>query len=360
MASSGLSGYASVVSSPLSKEVSGAAFPLVVQADEAGEAGGDGSLAAAVAWVSAHMEELTAQLRQSGTILFRGFPLKTAEDFDAFVCAFKGWEDLSYEDSLSFAVRKQMSNRICTTNEGRTGGLVFHHEQAQSPRWPSKVFFCCAKAAAEGDGGQTGVCRSDEVLRALEAYDPAFVAACEEKGVKYTIYMSETSDESKGVGRSWKSYFSAGDVGECEARMAELGYTWEWGEGGILKATTPRLEAVVTAPGTDMRCFFNQLPATTNNAIEFSRVGTDGSGLEGESADEPTQEGLDRCLSFGDGSQISLETLLKAKELCEQHSIDIPWQDGDVALIDNITVMHARRIWHGPLGSRQLYASLVA
>jgi len=353
-----LSGFASVVDSSFSKTVDGAVFPLVVQSSGSE---GSGDLAAALEWVAANTEQIAEQLRQSGTILFRGFPLKTAEDFDAFVCAFQGYEDLSYEDSLSFAVRVQKSNRICTTNEGRTGGLVFHHEQAQSPRWPSKLFFCCAKAAEPGDGGQTGVCRSDEVLRALEAHDPAFVAKCVELGVKYTIYMSEASDASKGVGRSWKSYFSAKDVGECEARMAALGYTWEWGEGGILTATTPRLEAVTTAPGTDKRCFFNQLPATTNNAIEFSRVGKDGSGLEGGAdSDTPTQEGLDRCLSFGDGSQVSLETLLYAKELCEQHAVDLPWQDGDVALIDNYIVMHARRIWSGPLGSRQLLASLVA
>lgn len=54
--------------------------------------------------------------------------------------------------------------------------------------------------------------------------------------------------------------------------MRELGYTWEWQDDGVLKATTPRLEAVVVAPGTEIRCFFNQLPATTNNAIEFSRT----------------------------------------------------------------------------------------
>ena len=171
---------------------------------------------------------------------------------------------------------------------------------------------------------------------------------------------AQVSDASKGVGRSWTSYFSADSVAACEARMRELGYSWEWQADGVLKATTPRLEAVVVAPGTATRCFFNQLPATLNNAVEFSRVGTEGSGLEGDAATAVTQEGLDRCLSYGDGSPIELDALKHARELCERFAIDLMWQDGDVALLDNYLVMHARRLWHGPLGTRKLLASLVA
>jgi hypothetical protein len=57
-------------------------------------------------------------------------------------------------------------------------------QQAQSPRWPSKLFFCCEKAAEAGDGGFTGVCRSDLVLEQLAAKHPEFVAKCEALGVK--------------------------------------------------------------------------------------------------------------------------------------------------------------------------------
>ena len=142
--------------------------------------------------------------------------------------------------------------------------------------------------------------------------------------------------------------------------MRELGYTWQWGEDDTLQATTPRLEAVVTAPGTGIRCFFNQLPATTNNALEFSAVGNDGSSLASDIKAVPTQDGINKCLSFGDGSEVSLEILLEARAICEKHAVNLQWQDGDVALLDNYIVMHARRIWNGPLGSRKLLASLVA
>ena len=175
------------------------------------------------------------------------------------------WEDLSYEDSLSFAVRTRRCERICTTNEGKTGGIVFHHEQAQTPTWPSKLFFCCEKAATGGKGGGTGVCPSDALLKRLEAEHPEFIRDCVEKGVKYvrapapqttphtkchqssvhhargtgaasareersfcsgrySSFMTDVQDTSKGVGRSWKSYFTVSTREEAEARMRELKY----------------------------------------------------------------------------------------------------------------------------------------
>jgi alpha-ketoglutarate-dependent taurine dioxygenase len=318
-------------------------------------------------WIEEYRQQIDMALREHGAVLFRGFPLKGANDFDAFVRAFHGWEDLSYEKSMSFAVRKRCAGRICTTNEGKSGGLVFHHEQAQTPLWPSKVFFCCQKAAAPGDGGETGLSPSDLVLTRLREKYPAFVEKCEKEGVKYTIYAGPEQDASKGAGRSWKSFFHVQSREECEKVMREGGWEWEWGAGppGVkvseqyLKCTTPRLDAVKTAPGTDKKCFFNQLIATTANALEFSKVGTNGGGFD-PLKDVPTQDGINACVRFADGDQIDLDILLDAKRLCEENAYDIPWQDGDVALIDNYLVMHARRMWNGPAGTRQLLASLVA
>lgn len=317
-------------------------------------------------WVKQHRKDIEASLCKHGALLFRDFPLRTPEDFDAFVSAFQGWEDLSYENSMSFAVRKRFTGRICTTNEGKSGGLVFHHEQAQTPLWPSKVFFCCQKAAAPGDGGGTGVSPSDLVLSQLRKKYPAFVEKCEREGVRYTIYAGPEQDASKGAGRSWKSFFHVASREECERFMRQGGWEWEWGVGpqgakmpaDFLKFTTPRLDAVKVAPGTEKKCFFNQLVATTANALEFSKVGTDG-GYD-PLRDTPTQEGIDACVRFSSGDAIDLNVLLDAKRMCEENAYDIQWQDGDVALLDNYLVMHARRIWNGPAGSRQVLASLVA
>jgi len=249
---------------------------------------------------------------------------------------------------------------------GKSGGLVFHHEQAQTPLWPSKLFFCCVLPAKPGDGGATGLASSAEVYNLLKARHPEFMRKCEEEGVRYTVYAGPIQDTSKGAGRSWKSFFHAESKEECETKMKAGGWEWEWGVGAdgstmpddFLKAKTPVLEAVKIAPGTNKKCFFNQLIATTANALEFSKVGVDGGGFD-PSTDIPTQAGIDACVCFADGTSIPLEILLDAKKMCEGVAIDVQWQKGDVALVCNYLMMHARRPWEGDAGTRQVVASLV-
>lgn len=294
------------------------------------------------AWVSANEDMLLDEkLLEHGAILFRGFPLPTSAEFDSFVRAFTRLQNLPYEDSLSFAVRLDVTERVCTTNEGKKGGQVFHHEQAQTPLVPSKLFFYCETPADVGGG--TAVCPSDEVLRRVEEKYPEFVAKCEKLGVNYTAVMAASQDASKGVGRSWKSFFGRDTREGVEERMRELGYTWEWLPDEVLRATSPALPAVRTAPNTNRRVFFNQLVAQIANAREFAQ-------RTGAPADD-----LDKYLTFGDGTGLDQEALACAHAACEETACELNWQPGDVALLDNYLVMHARRQFEG---KRRVLASV--
>jgi hypothetical protein len=370
-----------VTDAPDQRTIEGVQAPFVVSPPPSGPF----SLSSrndAVRFVRQYRAEIDHALDETGAVLFRGFPLQTAHDFDAFVEAFDGWTDLSYDRSMSFAVRKRLSNRICTTNEGKSGGLVFHHEQAQTPLWPSHVFFCCLLPAQPGDGGATGIVSSALVYERLRQKYPTFCEQCERDGVRYTVYAGPEQDPSKGAGRSWKSFFHVDTKEECEIKLKAGGWTWEWGVGPnrgdrlgdeFLKCTTPVLEAVkevaqssTLSPSTSIggrpgtkKCFFNQLIATTANALEFSKVGVNGGGYD-PIHDVPTQEAIDSCVRFGNGDSVPLEVLLDAKQMCEELAIDVQWQRGDVALISNYLMMHARRPWNGPEGTRKLLASLVA
>jgi len=335
------------------KVVDGKPLPLLVQCNSP-----ECSVEDAAAWTAAEQARLKSLLGEHGALLFRGFPLKTDQDFDAFVSAFDGWVDLPYDESLAFAVRVQRTPRVCTTNEGKSGGLVFHHEQAAAPLYPSRVFFYCERPAEPGDGGQTGVSPSWVLWKELQERHPEFARKCEEKGVKYSFTIPGEQDPSKGAGRSWKSYFSVSTEEELEKRLKELGYTWDWvtGETGakLLHATTPVLSAVREADGK--KVFFNQMVATIANAVEFSSAGKTGGEYKG---DGPTQEGLDAFLRFADGSSVDISVLQWAREVCEKHAVNVEWKQGDVVLLDNFQVMHARRIWNGPAGTRRVLASLV-
>ena len=53
------------------------------------------------------------------------------------------------------------------------------------------------------------------------------------------------------------------------------------------------------------------------------------------------------AINFGDGTAIPTVGLELAVKLSEKYTFDLPWQDGDVALVDNYMVMHGRRPFTG-------------
>lgn len=58
----------------------------------------------------------------------------------------------------------------------------------------------------------------------------------------------------------------------------------------------------------------------------------------------------------GDGEFLDSEAVETAVSTMEQLAVSIPWEKGDLLLLDNRTVMHARRPFSG---SRRILASLV-
>lgn len=298
----------------------GACFPLAFVCRTERAALGD-----ALGWVRARSAELTARAAEHGALLFRGFPVRTAEDFDAFVAAFER-PCFRYEESFSNAVRVNYTPRVFSANEAPPDvDINLHHEMAQTPLHPRRLFFFCDVAAEQG--GATSLCRSDVLLHQLRERRPDFVRACRDRGLRYTHTMPAEEDARSGMGRSWRSTFSVESREAAEARMRELGYEWTWLDGGALRATTPRLPAVRELDD-GRTTFFNQLIAAFTGWKD--------------SRNDPTS-----AVTFGDGSPLDVEGARLAAELAEQLTFDVAWQRGDVALVDNHVAMHGRRTFRG-------------
>lgn len=287
----------------------------------------------AAVWVGARKTELLKRATAHGTVLFRGFPVASAEDFDAFITPL-GLENFPYKKSLSNAVRVNKTERVFTANESPpTVDILFHHEMAQTPLYPRWIMFFCEKAADEG--GATQLCRSDWLYERLKAECPDFVQACEAKGLRYTNVMPGDNDPNSGMGRSWRSTLGVETREDAKARLAELNYDFEWLEDDCLRATTPQLQAVKEiAPGR--RVFFNQLIAAY--------------GGWKDARNDPS-----KAIRHGDGSVLDADAVQRAIEISEELSFEAEWQPGDVALIDNTIVMHGRRPFKG---TRKVLASL--
>jgi hypothetical protein len=64
-----------------------------------------------------------------------------------------------------------------------------------------------------------------------------------------------------------------------------------------------------------------------------------------------------KAICFGDGSPLDRQAVAHAVQLGEELSFDVPWQNGDVVLLDNYVAMHGRRTF---TGTRKVLASLIA
>jgi hypothetical protein len=308
----------------------GRPFPAVRECRSAGI-----SLDDACAWIAARKGELVAEASRSGTVFFRGFPLRTPEDFDRFVTAFH-LPNFAYEDSLSNAVRINKTPRVFTANEAPPDVTIyFHHEMAQTPIYPSKLFFFCEQPSVTG--GATPLCRSDVLWERLVERCPRFAKDCETKGLRYSNVMPAANDPASGMGRSWQSTLRAQTPQEAEDRLRGLGYSWTWQDDGCLRATTPVLRAVYDL-GDGRKSFFNQLIAAFCGWKD-------------------TRNDPSKAITFGDGTPLDKEAVMTAVALAEELAFDVPWQQGDVALVDNYVVMHGRRTF---TGTRKVLASLVA
>ena len=222
---------------PLQQHYDQQSFPLVLVCEV-----GALDLADTVAWISKQRRSLLDEADACGTVLFRGFPLATADDFDRFIAAFD-LPNFPYDESLSNAVRLNRTPRVFTANKAPPAISIFlHHEMAQTPIHPSRLFFFCEQPAESG--GATPICRSDIVWQRLVQAAPDFARDCETKGLRYSNVMPCENDLTSGMGRSWQSTLRVSTRPEAEARLAALHYEWQWLDDGCLRATTPTLPAV--------------------------------------------------------------------------------------------------------------------
>lgn len=303
-------------------------FPHILEADDTVQ-----GLDSVLDWIRADRDALLATLGRIGAILFRGYPLGSPYDFDRFVEAF-GLGVFTYQESMSNAVRTNVTPRVFTANEApRTVDIYLHHEMAQTPLYPEKLFFYCE--IAPESGGATPLCRSDIVARRLEQSQPDLFTNLERLGVRYSHTMPGTPDFASGQGRSWRDTLSVKTEQGAEDHLRALDYTWQWRDGGDLHVTTPTLPAIRRLEdGTPV--FFNQLIAAFRGWSD--------------ARNDPS-----KSISYGDGDSISLDAMQSAIAIADEVTYDLHWKVGDVAIVDNFLVMHGRRRY---VGERRVLASL--
>lgn len=296
----------------------GASLPVRVRRAEGGEV----TLAA---WASAHGDRVQEWLLKHGAVLFQGFDVDLAA-FGAVARSLAGEPEEYLERS---SPRTALADRVYTaTDHPADQAIVLHTENSYQAGFPARLAFCCLEAPEVG--GATPVA---DVRRVLERIPAPIVERFEELGVAYVRTFGG------GLGLPWQEVFqtdSRAAVAEyCEPRGIEV----EWRPDGRLTTRQVR-PAVARHPLSGRRAWFNHAAFFNVHALpEAVRVPL---------LEQVAEEDLPNHTFYGDGSSIPPEVVRTLLDAYAAEESAVPWQRGDVMVVDNLAAAHGRQPFAGP------------
>ena len=278
-----------------------------------------------VEWAETERGFIERNLLRHGAILFRGFKVEGAGEFERFASAiypelFAGYGDLP---------RERVGGKVYgSTPYPNDRAILFHNESSHLHSWPLKIWFYCLTPPQQG--GETPVVDCRSLYREM---DPALRQKFHDKGLMYVRNFGD------GLDVSWRDFFNTSDRASVEEFCRRAGILCEWKAGEALR-TKKLCPAVARHPKTGELVFFNQLQAhhvscldPTAKQVLLSQFG---------------EEGLPRNVYYGDGERIPDSVVSELKQLYERHAQSFTWREGDILMVDNMLVAHGRRPFVGP------------
>ncbi|MBO2453290.1 TauD/TfdA family dioxygenase [Actinomadura barringtoniae] len=276
------------------------------------------------AWVAAHRDMVEAAVHKDGAVVLRGLGVASTADV-AKVADALGIGRMAEPER--FASRTYHPDGVRSSSQWPADEpMCMHHELSYADEIPGRTLFGCLTAPAEG--GDTAVADSRTVLASLPA---RLVGRFEREGWLLTRMYDE-------VGVSWTEVFGTKDRAVVEAYCAAALIEHEWLPGSRL-LTRQRRAAIVRHPRTGDRVWFNQVAflneRTLDPIIRHRLIEIYGS------------SGLPFNTAFGDGGALSDDDVEAINLAYREASVARPWQDGDVLLVDNLRMAHARDPYDG-------------
>jgi alpha-ketoglutarate-dependent taurine dioxygenase len=276
-------------------------------------------------WAEANSETLLQTLRTYGAVLFRGFRVDEIARLRQFAQIFCP-QLIPYMERRS--PRTELGDKIYTsTIHPADQHIHFHNTTSFSHQWPMKLFFACLMPA-EWEG-RTPIADIRQVLRSM---DSTVRRRFEEQGVMYVANYYE------GMGLSWQTTFQTEDRADVEDYCDRHKIQYSWIGGEQLRTKQVR-HAVAVHPDTREHAWFNQAhhfhvtslePPVTKMLLETY-----------------AEEDLPRNSYYGDGSSIEPDVLEHIAECYKRAETTFLWEKGDVIMLDNMLVAHARTPYRG-------------
>lgn len=270
-------------------------------------------------WVQNNRDLVKTLFLQHRALLFRGFKVKTAQEFQQFVKATSDGEPLKYVDRSS--PRTKVENQVYTsTIYPAEYHIILHNELTYTIRYPLKIYFCSLKVAP--CGGKTPIADSRKIYQRIdEKIRNQFV----EK--KWMLVRNYNND---GLGLPWQEVFQTDDKAKVEKYCHENSIKFFWKEDSRLQTRQIR-QAVHYHPQTNEPIWFNHAAFFhhTNLLSEFS------------------EHELPYNTYYGDGSAIDPAVIEHLNQAYLREKVTFSWQKGDILMLDNMSIAHGRQSYKG-------------
>ena len=298
------------------KSLTGSPLPVLITPEQAGEPLLDA--------LPRLRPEIDSHVSTVGGVLLRGFDVPSVEVFREFAGRF-GHPLLSYE--FGSTPRTSVGGGVYTATEYPAHqSIPLHNEQAYTRTWPMKAWFHCVTPALEG--GETPIADSRAIYRRIPA-------AIRERFADGLVYVRNYGDFDV----PWENVFNTSNRDEVEAFCRQADIQWEWKEDGTLR-TTQRCQSIETHPRTGELVWFNQahLFHVSNLQPEVRESLEEVLGIEN----------MPRNTYFADGSPIPDDLLDEVRAVLDDETVSFLWEKGDVLMLDNMLIAHARAPFKGP------------
>lgn len=189
---------------------------------------------------------LTKNLQQYGGILFRGFPISTAAEFNSVVQTIEP-RTLTYIEGQS--PRTKVHDQIYTSTEYPANQTItLHNELSYTHNPPKKIFFFC-EIPPQIDG-ETPI---TDCRKIYEKMNPQI----RDRFVSEKICYVKNMHGGNQFGKSWQQTFETSERNVVENYLKEKQIDFAWEKNGGL-TTTQIHSAAIRHPDTDEMCWFNQ------------------------------------------------------------------------------------------------------
>jgi len=301
----------------MTEEVWGHATQVLVQRSPSGAIG-------LPEFLEERQNQVLSALQRIGAVLFRGFSPMTDAEFSRCVgllskAPYKEYGDLPPHDEVLGLYK--------ATPYPPEALIRFHNEGAHTGMWPRTQMFLMRQPATSG--GEWGLADGRTVASSI---DDRLLQTFQESGLRYLRRFWP------GLDVDWSRFLGTDEPTEVEASAARIGLKAEWESDGVL-LLSGEARALYTL-GTGRRCWWNQVqlhhPRSLDPAVRSAL----------EMACGPSR--LPRDVRYGDGSAIPGDALDRIDDALEQNCLWIAGGEGDLLIVNNELMAHARAPYKGP------------